>query len=133
MKTLKPDARKVEELKSFPENQPILMINLLRFKERADYGDENINVSGKQAYDTYIQGVKRCLEKIGASIFWVGHVESMVIAPPDEEWDLALLVRYQSFESLSSMSQSEEYEKLVRHRTAALDDSRLILTVETQI
>lgn len=134
MKTLTPDLQKVEAFQaSFPENQPILMINLLRFKEQAEYEEEDISATGKQAYETYIQGVKHCLKKIGASIFWVGDVKSVFIAPPDEDWDLALLVRYPSFESLASMSQSEDYLKLVKHRTAALDDFRLMLTVDTQI
>jgi uncharacterized protein (DUF1330 family) len=49
-----------------------------------------------------------------------------VIGPPEERWDDVLLVRYPAFSVLQKLFANPQYQAAVFHRTAALEDSRLI-------
>jgi len=61
-------------------------------------------------------------------VVYRGRVQSSLIAPEGEEWDTAVLVEYPSRQVLLNMLASEEYRAIVPHRTAAVQDSRLIAT-----
>jgi len=73
----------------------------------------------------------KAVKKLGGKPFWMGRVFACVIAPEGEEWDGALLVQYPSINAFMEMTALPEYRKCTVHRTAALEDSRLIATVET--
>lgn len=62
----------------------------------------------------------------GAKILWMGDIIGNVIAPSEEKWDLILLVEYPSFAMLQKLFANPEYQAAIFHRTAALEDSRLI-------
>ena len=112
-----------------PEGQPIVMINLLRYREQADYGGrtEFTPCSGREAYyQRYAPVSSRLVMADGARILWFGDVLGRVIAPPEERWDDALLVEYPSFGALQRLFANPEYQAAVLHRTAALEDSRLL-------
>ena len=112
-----------------PEGQPIVMINLLRYRAQADYGDrtEFTPCSGREAYyQRYAPVSSRLVMADGAKILWFGDVLGHVIAPPDERWDDALLVEYPSFAAFQRLVANPEYQAVVIHRTAALEDSRLL-------
>ena len=64
----------------------------------------------------------------GGQVFWSGNVLAGVIAPPDERWDDALLVEYPSVDRLPRIYADPAYQLIAFHRTAALEDSRLIAT-----
>lgn len=112
-----------------PAGKPVVMINMLRFRDQADYGDrtEFGPCTGRQAYfDRYAPVSSPLVMADGAKIFWMGDIVGNVIAPPDEKWDLILLVEYPSFSVLQKLFANPEYQAAVIHRTAALEDSRLI-------
>jgi alkylhydroperoxidase/carboxymuconolactone decarboxylase family protein YurZ/uncharacterized protein (DUF1330 family) len=114
------------------EDAPIVMINLLRFREHAEYpeGSGEEPCSGIDAYrQRYGVGVLPLIEAAGASVVGGGAVAATVIAPDGESWDEAILVRYPSRQAFADMVGSPEYETVAIHRTAALADSRLIATV----
>ena len=49
------------------EDGPFVMINLLKFKERADYADgSEPELSGREAYRRYGAAVQACLASVGA-------------------------------------------------------------------
>lgn len=114
-----------------PKDQPVVMINLLRYREHADYGDR-IGLppcSGREAYyERYASISFPLVQKLGGKVFWLGKVSASVIGPPDERWDDALLVEYPSFSALQALFSHPEYIANLFHRTAALEDSRLIAT-----
>jgi uncharacterized protein (DUF1330 family) len=115
-----------------PVNAPVVMINLLRYREQADYGDctEFVPCSGRDAYfERYATVSSPLVLADGAKIQWMGSIIGNVIAPPDEKWDDILLVEYPSFASLQKLFENPEYQAAVIHRTAALSDSRLIASV----
>jgi uncharacterized protein (DUF1330 family) len=115
---------------------PIVMVNLLRFRKTADYsgtGIEAAPISGMKAYDRYGRAVLRLLWREGGQIVWAGNVQSSVIAPSYERWDRVVLVYYPSRASFLRMVSSEDYRRAMVHRTAALEDSRLIETRATRL
>jgi hypothetical protein len=49
---------------------------------------------------------------------------------PDEHWDMAMLVRQQSVASFMAFAANDAYLAGIGHRTAAIEDSRLLPLVE---
>jgi len=62
-------------------------------------------------------------------VIWQGDAKHAFIAPPDEQWDEVLLVEYPSKDAFLAMLKSPGYQAITFHRTAALEDARLIVTV----
>jgi uncharacterized protein (DUF1330 family) len=113
-----------------PKDQPVVMLNLLRFRDQANYTDQTSDCTGRQAYTLYMKEAADCVRAVGAEVIWSGHSVGSLIAPPDESWDQVLLVRYPSIDAFMEMLESPEYKGVVKHRTAAVKDSRLVANVE---
>jgi uncharacterized protein (DUF1330 family) len=115
-------------LEAYPAKEPVVMMNLLRFREQAVYppDHEAPPCSGAEAFGRYGQAVAPLLASRGAESIWQGQQAAMLIGPQDKDWHLAVLVRYPSAGAFVDMATSEEYLAVVAHRTAALEDSRLI-------
>ena len=117
----------------FPDGQPVVMLNLLRFREQAAYVDASIPAcSGRRAYATYSKLIEPILAGAGGEVLWMGKSFGALIAPPGEEWDEVLLVKYPDKAAFLGMIQSEAYRAIVHHRTAALADSRLVPNTQPQ-
>ncbi len=109
----------------------VIMLNLLRFRKIADYSaspelmpDEPI--SGKEAYQLYIDHTLPFLKSSGGEILLMGEGGNYLIGPTNESWDLMLLIKQNSVESFLAFESNQEYMKGIGHRTAALEDSRLL-------
>jgi uncharacterized protein (DUF1330 family) len=122
--TIFPTQSQLEELQSLPAEEPVVMLNLLRFKDRADGIDEG--VSGREAYGRYADATGQFLEKVGGRLLNAVDARQVVIGPAATEWDMALLVEYPSPRRFLEMAGDPEYLKAHAHRDAALADSRLI-------
>jgi len=130
LKTIDPDQEKFPDiLAKIPQGKPIIMINLLKFRDKARYPDGSIACSGREAYQAYTKIASKTLAEIGGEMFWRGLVCGCPIAPEGEAWDEALLIKYPSIEAFNKMLAMPEYQKGAVHRSAALEDSRLIATV----
>ena len=135
MKTINPSP---EAMKRFTQetvdNKAIVMVNVLRFKEFADYGDGIVkNLSGREAYARYSKSVMPLLWEVGGQVLWRGDVRSTFIAPKDEQWDEVLLVHYPNRQAFIKMISSSAYQETMLHRTAAIVDSRLIETKSVRL
>ena len=133
MKYIEPEAGALENLaKTYPADTPVVMLNLLRFSERAHYepGADAEPCSGAEAYDRYSAAVLPLLEEQGATLLWQGNQTQMVFGPDDKDWHLVVLVKYPSPQAFVDMVSGEEYRAIVFHRSAALADSRLIAMQE---
>jgi len=113
----------------------VVMLNLLRFREVADYSASpelkpEKPISGKEAYQRYIDHTLPFLEESGGEIRLMGEGGNYLIGPDDERWDAVLLVKQKSVESFLAFEENQEYLKGIGHRTAALEDSRLLPIVE---
>jgi len=115
----------------FPADTPAVMLNLLRFRDQAEYADARVPLCrGRTAYAEYSRLIEPMLAAAGAKVLWVGKSFAALIAPAGEEWDEVLLVQYPSKEAFLGMIKSQAYQAIVHHRTAALADSRLVPSVQ---
>ena len=110
---------------------PIVMLNLLRFRDVADYSASPElapaePISGSKAYEHYMKHTRPFLEGGGGEVLFMGKGSSFLIGPSEEKWDAVLLVKQQSKDSFMAFAQNEGYLKGLGHRTAALADSRLM-------
>jgi len=123
-----------EALAGIPDGQPVVMINLLRYRERAAYpaGFDAEPCSGREAYRRYGQAAIGFISALGGQVVWEGSPKAVLIGPRDEQWHKALLVRYPSKQAFLAMVSNPDYQAITVHRTAALEDSRLIATVPGQ-
>jgi uncharacterized protein (DUF1330 family) len=119
-----PTAEQIQELTQSNDGGPVVMVNLLRFKEQADGIDEGI--SGAEAYARYSLATQPFLDGVGGRLLMAVQPQQSVIGPLDGEWDLVLLVEYPSRAKFLEMATNPEYLKVHEHREAALADSRLI-------
>ena len=110
---------------------PISMLNLLRFRDVADYANSPALapagvITGRAAYELYMTHTLPFLEATGGSISFIGEGGSFFVGPSDERWDLALIVRQTSMEDFFAFASNEEYLTGVGHRTAAVEDTRIL-------
>jgi uncharacterized protein (DUF1330 family) len=109
---------------------PVFMLNLLRFKERADGVHEGEGISGAEAYARYAEATGAHLARVGGQIVWAGACGTALIGPADGEWDIAAVVRYPSRTAFLEMVGDPEYLEIAEHRTSGIADSRLIPCAE---
>jgi uncharacterized protein (DUF1330 family) len=107
---------------------PIHMLNLVRLRERAAYPDGR-EASGTEAYAAYGRESLPVFTRLGGSIVWRGKFELMLIGPPEERWDLCFIAQYPSVAAFVEMIRDPVYREAVKHRQAAVADSRLIRLV----
>jgi uncharacterized protein (DUF1330 family) len=132
MATVNPTLEAVRQFeRDTPDDAPIVMLNLLTFRDRADYGagpDAGGDVTGAKAYERYAEAVLPLLFEVGGLPLWIGKGRATLIGPGHESWDELYLVWYPSRRAFLRMIKSPAYQAVMRHRTAALSDSRLIET-----
>jgi hypothetical protein len=56
-----------------------------------------------------------------------------LIGPDDEKWDLVMVVRQSNVQSFLAFATNDDYLTGLGHRTAAIDDSRLLLMTELPV
>jgi uncharacterized protein (DUF1330 family) len=115
----------------------VVMLNLLRFREMADYSSTpelvpTEPISGKKAYQLYIDHTLPFLTESGGEILFMGESGSFLIGPPNERWDAVLLIKQNSVNGFLAFESNQEYMKGIGHRTAALEDSRLLPIAENK-
>jgi uncharacterized protein (DUF1330 family) len=104
---------------------PIHMLNLVRLLERANYPDGRA-ATGAEAYAAYGRDSGPVFTRLGGSIVWQGRFELMLTGPADERWDHCFIAQYPSVGAFVDMVRDPVYREAVKHRQAAVDDSRLI-------
>jgi uncharacterized protein (DUF1330 family) len=114
----------VDFIKSYPSNTPVVMLNILKFKERTDDGAK----TGKESYYEYSRAVAPLLEKVGGKMLWAGKVNKTIIGDSSDHPQRILLVQYPSKEAFVEMTTSEEYSKISHLREMALEYGGLIAT-----
>ena len=131
MGSIEPSPDRIQQLRADADDEtPVVMINLLRYRERAAYADDAgvETCSGREAYRRYGEVALQRVSEVGGRPIWAGAVGLTLIAPEGERWDDAVLVQYPSRKAFLQMVSSPDYQACVFHRTAALEDSRLIAT-----
>ena len=117
---------------------PVTMLNLLRFREVADYSAHpelapDTPISGRAAYARYSAHTLPFLKAAGGEVLYSGAGGAPLIGPLDEPWDLVLIVRHCDVETFRGFANDPGYTAGLGHRAAALSDSRLVPLVERTV
>lgn len=128
---IEPTAEQAAAFFGNPPEGPVVMLNLLRFREVADYSKSpklapDSPISGAEAYQRYAAAVAPLLVQAGSELVFSGDAAGYLIGPAANRWDLVLLVRYTSAQAMFAFVSSADYQAIGGHRTAALEDSRLL-------
>lgn len=129
MQTIQPTREQLQAFAGQPDDgAPIVMLNLLRYRAQADYAQhpQQTPCSGRDAFKRYAKQSIACIEAVGGKVLFIGAALATVIGPEAEQWDEMFLVRYPSRRAFLDMIASAEYLAIVFHRSAALEDSRLV-------
>ncbi|MDZ5452955.1 DUF1330 domain-containing protein [Labrys sp. ZIDIC5] len=110
---------------------PVTMLNLLRFREIADYSASPdlapaAPISGEEAFRRYVVHTLPFLSRSGGEVQFLGSGGAFLIGPETERWDLVMLIRQASVRSFLAFADDRDYLAGLGHRTAALADSRLL-------
>ena len=110
---------------------PVVMLNLLRLRTVADYSASPElapaePISGAAAFDRYIAHTRPFLAASGGEVLFLGAGGGLLIGPPDERWDLAMLVRQSGVAAFMAFADDPACMAGIGHRTAAVEDSRLL-------
>ena len=124
--TLNTTGKQMKELvKDVPDNQPLVMINFLKFKEKV----ENSELTGEEQYALYGKAFMPFVKTSGAKIIWSGKPMMYFIGNEDDTlWDKVLLVEYPSKQHFLDMISAPDYPHELR--SAALFDSKLMVSLK---
>ncbi|MBU2084823.1 MAG: DUF1330 domain-containing protein [Alphaproteobacteria bacterium] len=112
---------------------PIFMVNLLKFKDKADYEDRRAtDLSGRDAYMIYGRAVTDLLPKFGGRGLFAGDVTFLALGQVEELWDEIAIAMYPDRASMVRMSMSDEWREISVHRAAGLKGQLNIETVAPQ-
>ena len=109
----------------------VVMLNLLRFRATADYSAApelapTAPISGEAAYRIYMEHTLPHLENSGGKVIFYGKGGDFLIGPSGERWDAAMLVQQASVAAFLAFASNQGYLAGIGHRSAALEDSRLL-------
>lgn len=117
---VQPDPESVRDFLS-GRDEPVVMVNLLKFRERAAYADgRESDLTGRQAYSLYATEMRKLVEGAGGRFLFGGQVESLLLGQVEELWDMVGLVEYPTPKSLLQIASSPAFQEIEAHREAGL-------------
>lgn len=116
----------------------VVMLNLLRLRPVADYAATpelapDQPISGAEAFDRYVTHTRPQLEASGGALLFLAEGGPLLIGPETERWDRVMLVRQKSVQDFIAFASNPDYLAGIGHRTAAVDDSRLLPLVSCSV
>ncbi len=111
MSGIRPNKAQFIELMNTPDEGPVVMLNLLKFKAR----------DGASEYNKYGGTVVQMVEASGGKVLWMGKVDQTLIGPVDEAWDAIALVQYPSRKAFVEMTSTKDYDAAHEHRESGLE------------
>ncbi len=129
-----PEADQLAALQEAGPKGPIVMVNLLKFREKAEYPDgRDRDLSGRDAYHRYGTAVVKLLHGVGGRVLFTGDVTFLTLGRADVLWDEIALAEYPNRAAMLKMSSSEEWRSIAVHREAGLAGQLNIETVPSLI
>lgn len=124
-----PSAERIQALAADTSSEPVAMVNLLKFRDRAAYKDGRPDdVSGVEAYMRYATEMRKIVERAGGRFLFSGRVKGLVVGDVEELWDVVAIVEYPSRADFQRLVTSAEVQAIGVHREAGLAGQLLILT-----
>jgi uncharacterized protein (DUF1330 family) len=107
---------------------PVVMLNLMRFRERSLDGDG----SGWDAYLRYSALTVPMIKARGGTLLWTGDAKAVALGRQDgNQWDYLALVYYPDVSAFIDMMTSQDYERRCDpHRTNGCAEHVIIATAE---
>lgn len=112
----------IKFMKTYPKDEPVVMINLLKFKEKSGQGDE----SGREAYMRYSKNVQPLLDRVGGKVLWSGEVNMTIIGDPTDHPEMVAIVEYPSAQKFIEMATSAAYREVGVDREISLQYGGLL-------
>lgn len=124
-----PDEEQMNGFIDEPDKGPISMVNLLKFKDKAEYEDgRETDLTGREAYAIYGMGVSQLMPEYGARAIFSGPVSRLSYGEIDDLWDMIAIATYPNRKAMLDMITSPKYLEFGVHRTAGLEGQ---LNIET--
>ena len=125
---MEPTAAQLAALELEGDDGPVVMLNLVRFRDEATDGDG----SGRDAYVRYSRGFIPLLKRCGGTILWAGDVTGVAIGDDaGDRWDYAVLVQYPDRRAFVATITSDDYRAINHHRLAGLARHVILPVSET--
>ena len=126
-----PNREQIEGFMALGQDGPIYMLNLLKFKEKAEYPDgRDTDLTGAEAYAVYSAEVAGHLATVGGRPMFAAKVQRLMLGEVEELWDTAAIAMYPSRKAMMDMMSSPDYQASAVHRTAGLAGQLNIELVE---
>ncbi|RLQ20600.1 DUF1330 domain-containing protein [Seongchinamella sediminis] len=124
---LQPTGDQVRAFRDRATGEPIAMLNLLKFKDKAEYEDGRpCDLSGMEAYQLYAAAFRDIMEPRGVRILYTGEVRGLLIGGGEDLWDEVAIIQYPSTQVMLDMLRDETYQQAQQHRAAGLEGQLLI-------
>jgi|SRR5579871_4894959 len=122
------DLLNVRNLEALASDEPVVMLNLMRFRERSLDGDG----SGWDAYLRYSALTVPMIKARGGTLLWTGNAKAVALGSENgNQWDYVALVYYPSVAAFVDMMTSDDYEmRSDPHRRNGCADHVIIATTE---
>ena len=121
---------RIDEMMQPGPDGPIYMVNLLKFKDKAEYEDgRETDLTGFEAYQLYGRAVSQIIGDYGGEIQFAANVTFLSLGQVEELWEEVAIAKYPNRGALLAMSSSEEWRAASVHRTAGLAGQLNIETV----
>jgi len=115
-------------LKSLPDTGPVVMLNLVRFRERSADGDG----SGWDAYQRYSRLTMKLIKARAGTVLWAGDAQGVAFGEmADRPFDYVVLVQYPSRAAFLDMMNSADYAQANIHRENGVADHVILATRQT--
>lgn len=122
-----PKREQLEALVANAGDGPIVMLNLLKFRDKAVYKDGRASdLSGRDAYMKYGEQMAPFVIARGGKMHFSAAVGTLVIGEVGEMWDAAALMEYPSAKAFVEIATSPEVAGFGVHREAGLEGQLLI-------
>jgi len=122
---INPSAEQVDAFLALPADRPVTMLNLHRYRERAEYAagcdvaTNERDVSGREAYHRYLRVIEaRFLPQVGARFLAIRRATFTLIGA--ERWDEVVVAQYPSTAAAMRLPSLPGYETIAVHRLAGL-------------
>ena len=100
---------------------PIYMVNLLKFKAKAEYEDgRETDLSGREAYDLYGHAVAQLIQEFGGAVHFAADVTHLTLGRVEELWDEVAIAMYPNRSAMLNMMMSDKMKDIGEHRAAGL-------------
>jgi uncharacterized protein (DUF1330 family) len=124
---LQPTGDQVRASRDRQTGEPIQMLNLLKFRDKAVYEDgRDPDLSGRDAYLRYASAFNEIMTPLGVRILYSGELKGFLIGEGEGEWDAIALIQYPSTQVILDMWRNPDYQVAQLHRAAALEGQLLI-------